>query len=425
MSIFLRQSERYGEALETLDPLRGEWLFQVLDSWRSGGQDAQPAWRRMAVFALLLLVPMVVFSSIPSPFLGGHLLGLGGFAADIGVYAMVLFFLAYLVLIPLARRLLGDLVNELVRGGVTGASFRDVDTADTGTGRWMRLLTCVMRVDGWRGILWYMLILAYQILVYAAFLDDGKLTWHSSPVAHQTFLSVFSFGNEQPNVAGAWSFLIFNPIVGYLIVLAARLNVAYARVCASLARQKRLDIVPSHPDGVGGLGVIGQTGLFFSLFPFVIGVLLAGLTGQELIVNAVLGTAAPHGETNLRLLFFLWLLYLTFGSLLFFLPVLPLKRRMARAKRAYLLELEDLRSEAERFHREKLRRKNFDPDSLAGLTSLNELMRIATGMTVWPFDRRTFLRYAGLLISPLAPLLADQLPGILAWLKTYLGLGGG
>jgi hypothetical protein len=54
------------------------------------------------------------------------------------------------------------------------------------------------------------------------------------------------------------------------------------------------------------------------------------------------------------------------------------------------------------------------------MVALDVLIQTATDMAIWPFDRKTFLRYAGLLISPLAPLFVEKLPAIVEGLRDYL-----
>jgi len=41
-------------------------------------------------------------------------------------------------------------------------------------------------------------------------------------------------------------------------------------------------------------------------------------------------------------------------------------------------------------------------------------------MAVWPFDRDTFLRFGTMLFGPIAPLLFDQAPRMVSWVRAYL-----
>jgi hypothetical protein len=121
-------------------------------------------------------------------------------------------------------------------------------------------------------------------------------------------------------------------------------------------------------------------------------------------------------------MFVFWVAYLILGPLLFFLPLVPLRRRMAGAKRAYLLRAYELKARAEEAHDGDLTARHFDASSLQGMVALDSLIASASEMVIWPFDRKTFLRYAALLGAPLAPFVAEAIPHVVSWLRRYLGL---
>jgi len=85
-----------------------------------------------------------------------------------------------------------------------------------------------------------------------------------------------------------------------------------------------------------------------------------------------------------------------------------------------LLDVLRIKFFAEEKQRGEFADTEFKPDSLQGMVALDVLIQTATDMAIWPFDRKTFLRYAGLLISPLAPLFVEKLPAIVEGLRDYL-----
>jgi hypothetical protein len=281
----------------------------------------------------------------------------------------------------------------------------------------------ITRLEGWRGGAWCLALVAWHLVVYGVFLGDLKATWHTSPATEGTLFHLAGGGAEQPNLAGLWNFVVFSPLAGYLILPAVRLIVVFACLCAAIASQPVLRILPWHPDGTGGLHPVGQTALLLSCFSFVVGVSLAGITIQESIYESMRQADGGGAGVNTQIQLGLWALYLLLGSLLFFLPLTPLRRKMASAKRAYLLQAESQRQQLADRHVNALDRRDFEADFLQGLGALNELTEKAMAMAVWPFDRQTFTRYAGLLAAPLAPLIADRLPSVLDWLKAYLEVG--
>jgi hypothetical protein len=423
VSIFLGLSQRYRAALETFDPLRGEPLLRVVDPWPGAKRDGRPAWHRIGIILLMILGPQGVFSALPSTTCGSRLFGKGGLATDIGVLSVTLFIACTLGLLPIVRRVLGDLINELILLGVAKPGLRSFSPASCRKRGILRFLEWASRVNGARCVLWYLLFAADQLLIYHVFLSDGKPTWQTSPAGPGTLFYLLRVGNEQPNLAGVWNALFVGPIGLYLVVLIARLTVVFACLCSELAGSEKTVIIPAHPDNTGGLKPVGQVSLLLALFTFILGINLAGMTVNELVVKAAFRPELPHGDTNLLVIVGLWALYLVVGSILFFLPLVPLHGRMAAVKRRYLTELNTLLVSAARKHEAELQHKNVDLSFAVGAVALDNLVHTVEGMAVWPFDRQTFRRYAGLLISPLAPLVIDQLPRGIALLKAYLGLG--
>lgn len=423
MSIYLRLSERYQAALETFDPLRGDRLMRIADPWAAGGKDGRIRWGRLALVLLVIIGPAWLFSSIPSVSFGGKLTGDGGIVADLGLYVVYLFMAFSFLLIPVARRILGDLPRELERRGVLGPAPPALDRLFTPKGQLLRLLVRASRTDGYGGWIWYGLLVTNQLSVYfGIFLTDGRATWHSSPATPGSLFYPLRVGSEQPNLAGLWSFLVQGPVGLYLVVLVARLIIVFACLCSRLAWSKKLSILPPHPDSAGGLQPIGQVALLLSLFAFVLGIDLAGMTLNEMMVNRALPSAGPHEGANLLLLYALWGLYLVFGSILFFLPLAPLRARMATAKRRYLIAILKLQAVAGREHEHGLHHGAVEQSTLQRYSALDPLFRSASEMAVWPFDRKTFLRYAGLFLSPLIPLLVDQLPRLFRWVEALKGV---
>jgi hypothetical protein len=360
---------------------------------------------------------------VPFATAGGGLLGKGSLVADIGIYGTLFFEALSLVLIPIARRLQGDLLNELVLRHVMAEAIHGFSVPGSRPSKAMKVLEWVTRVEGRRGVILYVLLLADQVATYRLlFLSDMKPTWQTSLAQPETLFYALRVGSEQPNLAGIWQTLVHGPMTMYLGLLIVRLFVVFASLCAELARSESLSVDPTHPDGTGGLQPIGQVALFHSLLAFTLGVCLAAMTANELVVNLVLQPQGSQLSTNLGILLAGWAVYLLVGSALFFLPQLPLRARMGSAKRRYLIKVIGLQSTAERKHQEELGRAEFRPDTLQGLVALDQLVRSASDMAVWPFDKTTFVRYAGLVVSPLAPLFGAQLPRLLEWVRPYLGL---
>jgi hypothetical protein len=189
MSIFLSLSERFTDALETFDPLRGEWLLRIADPWPRARGGGKLAWARLSAVTLTLIAPVWLFSAVPSSTFGGNLALLSKLAVNRRNLARNLLKTrglssrdemrplpslaavqitsragyrtpcrieprkaasmagfafrnesrrrfsqptpiraAFLALIPIARRILGDLINELIRRRTRWHYFRKLSS---------------------------------------------------------------------------------------------------------------------------------------------------------------------------------------------------------------------------------------------------------------------------------------------------------
>jgi hypothetical protein len=192
---------------------------------------------------------------------------------------------------------------------------------------------------------------------------------------------------------------VFSTVHGYLIVLIIRLLTAFACLAQQVANNKTLHIIPTHPDTTGGLLPIGQVALFFSLFIFSSGIWLAGFTIQSFAL----------AEHITPVLYLLWAVYLTLAPVLFFAPLLPLRKAMINAKREYLRRANDVYAKVEAEHLMDLEAGVFKPASLEGQAALGALIEEAGQMAVWPLDRTTLRRFLGAFISPLLPVVLNRI----------------
>jgi len=390
------------------DPLRGVWIADVLDPWPLTSRPKWPQFVRTIGFIAFLFLPIIIFSAIPSPSSGGHLIGKGSVTADIGLLGVLFFLVISVTLLPHVRRRLADLPNQLLANQIVGASILDFDPSASTYGVTLRFLERISRVDGWRGVFWFGLMLIDQIFVYwGVILGDGKPQWHKTEAVPGSLFNLLAVAETQPNLAGLWTFLVWGPTILYLMIVIARLLVIFACLCAHISSNQQLKIVPLHPDGVGGLSPIGKTSLFLSFFTFALGIDLAALTGNELVISKTIEASQNTSviTSNMTILVILWVAYFVFGTALFLLPMMSLRKRMAAAKMEYLTETAIFFCLIEEQHRADIKKSLLRPDALQGMVALDQLMRTAARMPVWPFDVATAARYFGVLVSPITPLV--------------------
>ena len=208
MTIFLGLSKRYQKALETFDPMPDEWLLRILDPWPGGPNNARPAWGRIAIAVLLLFGPIVLFSAGPSTTFGMGLRGEQGLFADFGIYGIFLFFLTFMLLIPIGRRLIGDLIGELVLLGIADSRLLRFSPRNARKGKVLEALEWLSRVDKFRGIILYGIFVPWMLNVYRLELADAEGSWALSPQKPTALLHIFGANGWQPNLAGIWDFAV-------------------------------------------------------------------------------------------------------------------------------------------------------------------------------------------------------------------------
>lgn len=424
MSIFTGQSERFQKAVTTFDPFQGYFVTRFIDPPGSstGGVPSKftvPYWRVALTMALGVL-PVLGFNLVPNITFGGQLRCDGGLASDFGFWCGVPVVAIMLVVLLIGRRALGDLINELELMGVTKAETLQKHLKRGQTSRGLAyLLDWATRPTLMRQTFWAILFFAFVIgNYYFSFIDVKRHGWGVSAATPGSMLYFLRWGPNQPNLAGIWANVIVFPAMAWMYLLVARLLTCHALICRSLADDPELTIVPTHPDGAGGLLAVGQTSLFLFILPAAVGVLLANITvGEVWYLSAV----HNHLSRNFIVICALATLYFVVAPILFLLPLLPLRFRMIRAKRRYLANtLKEFNILAEEY--ESRRKAGVDyRQTIAAQGELGALLLRASEMSVWPFDRKTFLRFGGTLATPVVALIVGHWSEIVYLIKAHSG----
>jgi hypothetical protein len=389
----LRQPDR---ALARVDPFSGEPLLQRIDPASDHGHVT---WHRVAGFWALMWMPTVVFAIVQPAHgfarLGAGTLGDGGLRSDVDVIGMWGLWACYLTVIVLGRRLVGALLIALEDDDLIERRRQTWTPARRG---WLLgWLEAITRLTPRRCIYWWGgLILLNLAANQTAALAVAQDSWRVDPSTPGTLFYWFGTRVHQPNFAGFWHLVVASGTAGYLMLLLSRLYVVFACLSSDIAEDPSLRIIPTHPDGTGGLLAIGQAALFMSLAIFVSGL---GLT--------VIATQAILTKTPVSGYFVvLCAAYLIVGPILFVLPQAPLRRAMLDARRQYLNRIQKVFHAMHARHQEELAAERVESRTLQDKNTVSTLMQRADDMSVWPFDRRTFRRFFGLLVAPVLPALS-------------------
>jgi hypothetical protein len=316
-------------------------------------------------------------------------------------FAQWLMFPCLTFILLYGRRALGDMINRVTQGfGVTIPIQCRRDHAS----RLLRFLERISRVTPIGSLVWLLLFQAENLSDYIYKLKSTSPLWLTSPAMPGTLFYFLRAGTQQPNFAGLYAEFVGGPLIAYVILLLGRLVVEFSLSCTQLAAVLRGHIMPAHPDNVGGLMPVGRVALVLSLPIMLIGLSQTVVTLQEALI---------WKKEIAWVVFVWWLLYLLLCPLLFLLPVLPLRRLMYESKYAYLLRLEQLYRTFDTTAPISMGTDRIKASSIGEQFAVVQLIERVSDMSVWPYDKKTFWRFGGIVIAPLLPLLANQAPNVL------------
>ena len=379
--------------------VHGGPLFQLLLRTHLTGDALTLVVRRIILFVLITWVPLLALSAR-----GGHLLD-GGvalpFLLDIETH------IRFLVVVPLLlaaelvvhRRLLPVARSFLDRDLIREADDERFDAAINSAFRLRNSLLA-------------------EVLLLAFVYGVGVLVvWRRTALDVSTWYGQASAGSYSLNSAGIWYAYVSLPIFQFLLLRWYFRVFIWVRFLWQVSRIE-LNLVPTHPDQLGGLGFLSNTAFAFAVLLMAHGALLAAqIANRIFFAGAVLQNFKE--EIFVMLVF---LLCLVFGPLLVFSP------QLSRAKRQGLLDYGTL---AERYVREFdgkwLRRDGESGEPLMGSADIQSLADMGNSYTVVrtmrvaPITRDAVLELSAAVLVPLAPLLLTVMP-IEQLLKNLVGL---
>jgi hypothetical protein len=364
-------------------------LFQLLRRGRLATDAMTFVARRCWVFILITWVPLLVLSA-----LDGHLID-GGitvpFLTDIETHVR------FLVVIPLL------LAAELVvhrRLLPIARSFLDRDLIpEESMPRFNAALSSAIRLRNSAPAELFMIGFVYAVgvlVVWRRYTSLDTSTWYATAAA----------GHGGLTHAGMWYAYLSLPVFQFLLLRWYFRILIWIRFLWQASRIE-LNLIPTHPDQLGGLGFLANTVFAFAVLLLAHGAMLAAqIAGRIFFAGAVLTDFKE--EIFLVLVF---LLCLVFGPLLVFSP------QLSRAKRRGLIEYGAL---AERYVRQfdgKWLRGGADANEpLMGSADIQSLADMGNSFTVVrtmrlaPIGRDAVLELAACVLVPLIPLLLTVMP---------------
>ncbi len=368
--------------------VHGGPLFQLLRRAHLSDDTPPLLRRRIILISLLAWLPLLLLCALDSSLSGGvavpflqdvevHSKFLLGIPLFIGAEVIVHQRMRYLVKLFLERRLIPE-------GSLP--QFNDAIAAG------YRLRESVLAEVLLIALVYFVGIL----VVWRHYTTLQTVTWYATP----------SITGSTLTRAGIWYGYVSLPIFQFLLLRWYFRLLIWARFLWKVSRI-RLNLVPTHPDGNGGLGFLAQTVYAFAPLAVAHGALLAGV-----LAGRILHLGAKLPEFALPIVVMLaFLLCMFIGPLLLFVP------QLAHAKRA---GLRDYGTFAQRYVQEFdakwLRR---DPaasgevmgsEDIRSLADLSESMKVIQGMSIVPVTKQAIIQLAAATLVPVLPLALTMMP---------------
>ena len=364
-------------------------LFQLLRVAHLADGALTLVRRRIIVIAGLCWLPLFVLSALQGQLIGGSIRV--PFLLDVDVHVRFLVALPLLIAAEhLVHQRLRHVVAVFLERGLIPADARP--RFDAAVASALRLRNSVVAE---------LLLIAFvygvgTLVVWRHYTSLNTATWY--------------FGSADPGAslsrAGLWFGFVALPIFQFMLFRWYFRIAIWARFLWQVSRIP-LNLVPMHPDRVGGLGFLSGTAYAFTTLAAAHGAVVAGqIAGRIFFLNAAL--ADFKIEIGVVVVF---LLCLAIG------PLLVFSAQLARTKRVGLRRFGTL---AQRYVRE-FEAKWLDGGADAGevfigsadiqsLADLGNSYEVVKGMRYAPVTRDTVLQLAIATLAPMAPLLLTIMP---------------
>jgi hypothetical protein len=364
-------------------------LYQLLRRARLTDDALMLQRRRIVVISLLAWLPLLVLAALGGRLVGGDVAV--PFLMDVDVHVK------FLVVIPLlvAAELV---VHQRMRAVL--AVFRDRNLIPVGAES--RLEATVASAYRLRNsVLAEVLLIAfvYVVGITLVWRHYGALdaaTWYATPTGDGTRLTL----------AGVWYGYVSLPVFQFLLCRWYYRIFIWSRLLWQVSRIE-LNLVPTHPDRVGGLGFLAATTYAFIPLLMAHGALLAGN-----VANQIFHVGASLTQYRLEvLLLVILMLILVVGPLMVFAP------QLAQARRVGLREYGTLAQGYVRsFDRKWLRGGADDGEPLLGsgdiqsLADLGNSFAVIQDMRIVPVTTQAMLQLMAATVAPVVPLALTLMP---------------
>jgi hypothetical protein len=375
-------------------------LFQLLRRAHLTGGTLELLQRRMLMISLFTWLPLLALSALEGRAWGEKVAV--PFLLDVDVHVK------FLVVVPLL--IVAELVvHQRMRFVVKQFLERHL-IAENDLPRFDAAIASAFRLRN--------SVIAEVLLIAFVYVVGVLILWrHYTALPTATWYAVPAAGGLKLLLSGVWYSYVSQPLFQFMLMRWYFRIFIWARFLWKVSRLD-LNLVPTHPDRVGGLGFLSNTAFAFTPLAVAHGGLLAGFIANRIFY---LGAALPQFKIEIAVIV-VFLLCMVFGPLLLFAP------QLAEAKRTGNREYGTL---AERYVREfdaKWLRGGAPTDEplvgsgdIQSLADLSNSFEVVRTMGIAPVTKQAIVQLVAATLVPVVPLALTMMP-LEELLKKLIGI---
>ena len=385
---------------ESFSLVLGGPLFRLWRRAHLSGDTLELLKRRIVIITLIAWLPLLLLSALEGQLFRGS--AAAPFLLDVGVHVR------FLVAVPLligAELLVHQRLRPLIRQFLDRQIIPDDATEefDAAIRSSTRLRDSVLAE-----VLQIALVYGVGVLViWRSYVSYNVETWFAVPSEHGPILSY----------AGMWYGYVSLPIFQFLLCRWYYRLAIWARFLWLVSRIK-LNLIPTHPDRLAGLGFLPNAIYAFAPIAVAHGFLMAGQIGNRILY---LGATLPEFKVPIAALAVV-MMVIMFAPLMLFTP------QLAQAKRDGNREYGILAARYVREYDWKWLRGGAPADEafvgssdIQSLADLGNSMEVVRTMNVMPVSKDSIVRILAAVLLPIAPLTLTMMP-LEELLKMLFGL---
>jgi hypothetical protein len=375
-------------------------LYQLLRRTRLSDDALTLQRRRIVAISLIAWLPLLLLAAASGTLLGGDTKV--PFLMDVEVHVKFLVALPLLVAAELV-------VHQRMR--TVARTFRDRELIPESAAP--RLEAAVASAYRLRNSM-----TAEVVLITIVYLVGVTIVWrHYTALETSTWYATQGAGGSNLTLAGFWYGYVSLPVFQFLLLRWYFRLFIWARLLWQVSRIE-LNLVPTHPDRVGGLGFLSNTVYAFVPLLMAHGAMLAGQLANQIFY---MGSKLTDFRLEILLLV-IWVVFLVVG------PLLAFSGQLAQTKRTGLREYGNLAQRYVRgFDAKWLRGQAPADESFLGsgdiqsLADLGNSFEVVKGMRIVPATKEAMFQLGAVTLAPIVPLVLTLMP-LEELLKKLLGI---